>query len=138
MYNKESCQAQPRLVKLSEREFAIIFPYDIDFEIFCYFINYIEYPMELKWSADVTAWASAKSGDTWITEKIINKKLMFFIPEDDTEHDNVYITTHDNIGYKFGFAMGEEKQQLDTPKRRYAQPEIDISELPHKEFEDFK
>lgn len=138
MYNKESYQAQPRLTKLTERKFAITFPYDIDFEIFCYFLNYIEYPMELQWSPDVTAWTTTKSSDTWITEKAANKKAMLFIPTDDTEHDNVYMTTQDNIGYKLGFAMGEEKQLLDTPKKRYVEPSIKISELTNNEFEDFE
>jgi hypothetical protein len=138
MYNKESFQAQPRLTKLTDREFVITFPYDIDFEIFCYFINYIEYPMELKWSPEVTAWTTTKSSDTWVTGKSANKKAMLFIPTGDTEHDNVYMTTQDNNGYKLGFAMGEEKQLLDTPKKRYAEPDIKISELTNKEFEEFK
>src|SRR5690606_39859468 len=45
MYNKESFQAQPRLYKLNESQFAITFPYDIKFEIYCYFVNYVHYPM---------------------------------------------------------------------------------------------
>ena len=138
MYNKESYQAQPRLTKLSEREFAITFPYDIDFEIYCYFINYVEYPMELKWSVNVAAWATTKSSDSWITDKSANKNVMLFIPSDDTEHDNVYMTTSDNIGYKLGFAMGEEKQLLSTVKMRYVSPDIQLSELANREFEDFK
>ena len=138
MYNKESYQAQPRLTKLSEREFAITFPYDIHFEIYCYFVNYIEYPMELKWTADVTGWTTTKSGDIWITEKSVNKKVMLFIPTDDTEHDNVYMTTSDNIGYILGFAKGEEKKLLETPKKMFVAPRLDISGLADKEFEDFK
>jgi hypothetical protein len=115
MYNKENFQAQPRLTKLTEREFVITFPYNMDFEIFCYFINYIEYPMELTWSPNLTAWTTTKNSDTWITERSANKKAMLFIPTDDTEHDNVYMTTQDNIGYKLGFALGGEKQLLTFP-----------------------
>jgi hypothetical protein len=115
MYNKENFQAQPRLTKLTEREFVITFPYNMDFEIFCYFINYIEYPMELTWSPDLTAWTTTKNSDTWITERSANKKAMLFIPTDDTEHDNIYMTTQDNIGYKLGFALGGEKQLLTFP-----------------------
>jgi len=128
-YNKKNDQAQPRLTKLSEQEFAITFPFDIDFEIYCYFINYLKYPMGLAWTPDVTAWTTTKSSDTWITEKSANKKVMLFIPSDDTEHDNVYMTTSDNIEYKLGFAVGEEKQLLDTPKKRYAPPAFDITFL---------
>jgi hypothetical protein len=93
--------------------------------------------MELKWSADVTAWTTTKSSDALKTENAANKKAMLFIPTDDTEHDNVYLTTRDNIGYKIGFAMGKERQLLDTPKKRYVEPNIEISELTNNEFEDF-
>ena len=56
MYNEKNYKTLPRLLKLSERDFAIIFPYDIDFEIYCYFINYLNYPIEIKWDAKVTGW----------------------------------------------------------------------------------
>ena len=138
MYNKESFQAQPRLYKLSERQFAITFPFDIEFEIYCYFINYVRYPMGFDKSFNVTAWETTKQADGWITEKSANKKVMLFIPEDDTQHDNVFLTTEDNIGYKLGFAVGEEKQYLETPKKRYSAPTIDINTLTEKQSTDFK
>jgi hypothetical protein len=80
MYNKEEYQAQPRLTKISEREFAITFPFDIEFEIFCYFINYVHYPMGFDRSFSVTGWTTTQSGDNWITEKSVNKKAILFIP----------------------------------------------------------
>jgi hypothetical protein len=138
MYNKESFQAQPRLYKLSERQFAITFPFDIEFEIYCYFVNYVHYPMGFDKSFDVTAWETTKQANGWITEKTANKKVMLFIPEDDNEHDNVFLTTDDNIGYKLGFAMGEEKQLLQTPKKKYFAPTIDIKILTEKEAQDFQ
>jgi hypothetical protein len=138
MYNKESFQARPRLYKLSERQFAITFPFDIEFEIYCYFINYVRYPMGFDKSFSVTAWETTKQTKGWITEKTANKKVMLFIPEDDKEHDNVFLTTEDNIGYKLGFAMGEEKQLLQTPKKTYFAPTIDIKILTEKESQDFQ
>lgn len=137
-YNQESFQALPRATQLNDREFAITFPYDIEFEIFCYFINYLTYPMELERMVDVMAWATTSKSDNWITEKSANKMAMLFIPADDTEHDNVYMTTYDNIGYKLGFALGEEKQLLETPKKHFLSPPLAFSELGNKEFEDFK
>ena len=138
MYNKERYQAQPRLTKITEREFAITFPFDIDFEIFCYFINYVQYPMGFDKAFNATGWTTTKRGDNWITEKSANKKAMLFIPSDDTDHDNVFMTTVDNIGFKLGFAMGEEKQLLDGPKKKFSPPTIDILELADKEHEEFK
>ena len=89
-------------------------------------------------SFNVTGWATTKSSDTWITERSANKKAMLFIPSDDTEHDNVFMKTSDNIGYKLGFAVGEEKQLLDISKKQFSLPTIDISELTDKEYKDFK
>lgn len=138
MYNKKSFQALPRLYMLSERQFAITFPYDIEFEIYCYFVNYVHSPMGFDKSFDVTAWETTGQAKGWITEKSANKKVMLFIPEDDTEHDNVFLTTDDNVGYKLGFAMGEEKQLLPAPKKIYFAPTNDIKAFTVKEAQNFQ
>ncbi|WP_316805537.1 hypothetical protein [Pedobacter nototheniae] len=137
VYNKETFQAQPRLYKLKENEFAITFPFDIDFEIYCYFINYVHYPMGFNRSFYVKGWTTTQSGQNWVADKVTNKKVMLFIPSDDTEHDNVFLTTSDNIGYKLGFAMGEEKQFLDQPKQHFISPGMEIKDLINKEYKDF-
>ena len=137
-YNKETYQAIPRLTKLSDRKFAITFPYDINFEIYCYFINYVNYPMGFDRHFKTIGWASTKPTDTWITEKSANKNVMLFVSDFDTEYDNVFLTTSDNIGYKLGFAMGEEKQPLNSPEKSYVKPPINISELDTNESIDFK
>ena len=138
LQNKKKYQVQPRLTKISEKEFAITFPYDIKFEIYCYFINYIHYPMGFDKSFNIIAWTTTKNGDTWITENSTDKKAMLFIPSDDKEYDNVFMTTADNIGFKLGFALGEGSQLLNNPKKQFSMPTIDILELANKEHKDFK
>ena len=137
-YNEQNYQAIPRLYKLNEKQFAVTFPYDIEFEIFCYFVNYVRYPMGFNKSFEVKAWTTTKSGQKWITEQSANKKVMLFIPDDDKEYDNVYLTTEDNIGYKLGFAVGHEKQLLDFPKSRFVKPQIEIEELLNMNYKDYK
>ena len=138
LQNKKKYQVQPRLTKISEKEFVITFPFDIEFDIFCYFVNYVHYPMGFDKSFNIIAWTTTKSGDTWITEKSADRKVMLFIPSDDKEYDNVFMTTADNIGFKLGFALGEERQLLDSPKKQFIMPTIDISEFANKEHKDFK
>ena len=92
--------------------------------------------MEVKWNAIITGWTTTHIGDTWITDRSLNKNVMLFITDDDTEYDNVYMTTSDNFGYKLGFAKGQEKQLLETPKKLYVEPKIGFSDLSDKEFED--
>ena len=138
MYNSERPQAFPRVTRLSEAEFVITFPYDIDFEIYCYLINYLYYPIELRWKPDVAAWATPKAADMWVSEKIAGKNCMLFIPPDDSEHDNVYLTTFDNIGYKFGFALSNKGKLLTHPKKTYTTPTINSLDLDDMESEDLK
>lgn len=137
-YNKETFQAIPRLTKLTDKKFAVTFPYDINFEIYCYFINYVNYPMGFDRHFKTIGWTTTKPLDTWITEKSVNKNVMLYVSHFDKEYDNVFLTTSDNIGYKLGFAMGEEKQLLDRPEKRYVKQPISNNELDGKTHTDFK
>ncbi len=42
---------------------------------------------------------------------------MLFVPENDIDCDNVYLTTEDNIGYKLCF--DDTQQRLDFPAQHY-------------------
>ena len=127
-YNQESLTALPLLTILSENKFVITFPYDTDFATYCFFVNYMHYPNDIIYKPTIKAWTSTKQNDDWMTNEIVNKKVMLYIPSDDKEYDNVYLTTSENIGYKMGFAMGEEKQKLNSPKQTYVEP-IKLEEL---------
>ncbi len=137
-YNKETYQATPRLTKLSEQKFAVTFPYNINFEIYCFLINYINYPIGFDRHFKTIGWLTTKPSDNWITEKSANKNAMLYLSDFDTEYDNVFMTTSDNIGYKLGFATGREKQLLNSPEKSYVKCPINISELETKEYTDFK
>lgn len=138
LYNEDKYVAILRLTKISDKKYAITFPYDIDFVYLCYFINYVTYPMGFEKGFKAIGWTTTKPSDLWITEKSANKNVMLFISDYDTEGDNVFLTTSDNIGYKLGFAIGEEKQLLGNPERYYVKPPFNKSELETKEFVDFK
>ncbi len=141
IYNQEAFIALPRLILL-DNKFVITFPYNIDFERYCYFINYLENAHELclqpDYKPDVKAWYTARLGDSWMKDDLVNKKVMIFIPDWDEEHDNVYLTTQDNLGYKMGFAVGEASQKLDRPAKRFEENPIDINNLTDKETIDFE
>ena len=138
IYNKDDFAALPRLWHLSNNSFAVTFPYDTDFATYCFAVNFLKYPINIKWHSEVRAWATTKPGDDWITDKNVNKSVMLYLADDDKEYDNVFLTTSDNIGYKLGFAAGEEKQLLGTPKKIYEAPMLNISSLTNQEHEDFE
>ncbi|HYV94194.1 MAG TPA: hypothetical protein VE978_20630 [Chitinophagales bacterium] len=133
--NQTDYAVMPLITKVSEDTFAITFPYDIDFEIFCCFVNYLKHPHEIFYNPALVAWLTPKHGDKWITDLSENKKVMLCIPEDEHEYNNVFLTTSDNIGYKLGLAPGYEEQFLDAPKMNFIEPHIDIAGLESFESE---
>ena len=139
-YNQESFIALPRLTILNDI-YIVTFPYDIDFERFCYFINYLKYPIDInlkEYKPGIVAWCTTKSQDIWMTDEIANKQVMLYIPDSDKEYDNVYLTTQDNIGFKMGFALGKAHKKLDQPILLYRNPEYKLNEIPSNEIIDFQ
>jgi hypothetical protein len=136
MYNQEDWAALPRLIKTDDDKFAVIFPYDIDFEMFCYFVNYMAYPEGLNISPEIIAWTTANAHDNWIAPQAANKKVMLFLPDNDTWGDFVLMTTADNVGYKLGFAFGHQKQLLAMPEKDFFFPKLDVTTLSSMAGED--
>ncbi|GAA3960331.1 hypothetical protein GCM10022210_05030 [Mucilaginibacter dorajii] len=137
MYNQKDWAALPRLIKLAEGQFAITFPYDVEFRILCFFVNYLAYPEDLNINPEVTGWTTTSPGDYWIKSGAVSKKAMLFLPKIDTEYDFVLMTTEDNIGYKLSFASRAQKQLPALPERNYTTPKVNVNELSSIEGEDF-
>lgn len=136
-YNQENFKALPSLSIISEKKFIVTFPYDIEFETYCYFVNYLYYPNDITYKPIIKAWTTTKTNDTWMKDDIVNKKVMLYIPSDDKEYDNVYLTTSDNFEYKMGFALGESSKKLNESKQRYSEP-VKLDELKSQETIQFK
>jgi len=136
-YNQENFKALPSLSIISEKKFIVTFPYDIEFETYCYFVNYLYYPNDITYKPIIKAWTTTKTNDIWMKDDIVNKKVMLYIPSDDKEYDNVYLTTSDNIEYKMGFALGESSKKLNMTKQRYSEP-VKQDELKSQETIQFK
>jgi hypothetical protein len=117
LYNQNNFTALPRLFTSSNNTFVITFPYDIDFITYCFFVNYITYPIDIHYEAKVKAWTTTNSKDDWMNREIAGKKTMLFVPENDTDGDNIYLTTEDNLGYKLCF--DNSQQRLDFPAQSY-------------------
>jgi hypothetical protein len=140
IYNKQKVIVKLKLDVL-ENQYLITFPYEIDFEHFCYFINYLKYANDLclkpDYKPDIIAWCSTKKGDSWMTDQLLNKRVMLYIPESDKDYDNVYLTTEYNLGFKMGFAIGESHIKLDRPVVDYKNPPTDIFKISSDQSMDF-
>ena len=137
IYNKQNLVAIVKLTKISENLSVLTFPYDIDFGTFCFLINYLYYPNEIFYQADIKAWATTKPNDDFISKENQNKYSMIFIPRDDKEYDNVYMTTKENKGFKLGFAVGGLKN-LSSPKINFIENKYMIKDIEDKPNEEIK
>ncbi|MCO7355734.1 hypothetical protein [Riemerella anatipestifer] len=137
IYNKENYIAVIKLSKLSETTSILTFPYDIEFGTFCFLTNYLYYPNDIFYKADIKAWTTTKLNDEFISEENVNKYVMLYIPPEDQEYDNVYMTTEQNVGYILGFAVGGVKK-LDTPRESFIGNKYEIEDTENKPSEEIK
>ena len=137
LYNKNHYAAMPRLQQLSPDSFVVTFPFDTDFATFCFAVNFMKYPIDIKWKADVKGWTTTRPGDDWITDENANKKIMLFLDPNDKEYDNVFISTDENVVYKLSFAGRRAKPSPTTPESVYHAPTIHFNEIENIAHEDF-
>ncbi|MBA4057035.1 MAG: hypothetical protein C0490_20135 [Marivirga sp.] len=129
MYNQNGSTTILKFYKKGDDTFFITFPSDIDFELFCYLINYIKYPMDINYKVEAIGWTIADHVDSWNTKYINGKKVIVFIDPDDQEYDNVMLTTEDNAAYEIGFAMGEGLEPRNKMILDFRTHDINLADL---------
>jgi hypothetical protein len=75
---------------------------------FFFLVNYLAYPIGFKKTFEVEGYTIAAKHKT-----LLNKKIYVFNNLEDTEYDNVWITTEENETYKFDFDGKLKKTDLD-------------------------
>ncbi len=94
------------LVTRYEKGFLLTFSANVDYDLFCFWVNYLVYSdKEQKERYSVYGWYPF--GEVERQKETINfsgKTIMLYIPKEDDEFDNVYIITPDNQYYKNEFA----------------------------------
>jgi hypothetical protein len=84
----------------AETSWVIIFPNNIDSRIFYYLINYLVYPIDVIWDAEITGWQTLNINQLDKT-KSGEIQVMIFVSKNDLEYDNVFIATASGDIYEF-------------------------------------
>lgn len=74
---------------------------------FFYLVNYLTYPMNIEYKAQVRGYMQGEENRDWPAVK-----LMVYISAKDTEYDNVFLVNEENNNYKVPFALGEEVEEV--------------------------
>ena len=91
-----------------------------DYSLICFWVNYIVYSnSEKKHNDNVTAWLEVSADATAAWKMFAGQRLMFFIPSNDTEYDNVYFLTEKGQCYKQEFAWSAPLIEVKGIDRKY-------------------
>lgn len=94
---------------------------DVDFEIFCYWVNYICWETDGR-KRDVVGWFETGAIKPAATDAVLGSRtLMVFVADDDTAGDNVCITTADGTCCLHSF-RGASSLKLISPSPRQYEP----------------
>ncbi|MCB9065168.1 MAG: hypothetical protein H6551_08530 [Chitinophagales bacterium] len=124
--------------RISNSAFVLVFPDDISFRLFSYLVNYLKYPNDIdSWNPQIMAWTTLYKGDEWVIEEMVNKQAMLYIADNDTEYDNVSLTTELSKGYILTFSKSKAKE-LKVPFKDYIAPQGIIPSEFDSDFEIIK
>ncbi len=136
MYNDDAYTVLPRLITLSGKQFGITFPYDDHLEVVCYLVNYLNYPVETRWNAEVTAWATVTQEESFNDVNLTGKRIkMFCFADGQNGCDNVHIVTDDNAAFQIN--LDSTIKPLETSVVSYTEPVLQVLDLREMKFLDF-
>lgn len=110
-------------IKPDMKQFAdhlLLILHDIDFDSFCLLFNSIVY--REKFNADYLARGWLKDCQLERNGNNIDGSIMFFIPKNDTEYDNVYLLTFGGDCYKQEFSGSQKLKKVDYKGIRFEMP----------------
>lgn len=126
-----------KLVKISPTETVILFPYNTDFDMFSFLVNYLYYPENIFYKGEIKAWMTVDKEDA-SASVIADKKIMMYIPSEDSEYDNVYLVTQENIYYKNDFSKSNIKSLDNSFYLPYKEPPYNHAELKRRSGEEIR
>ncbi len=92
--------------KQSENLYRLAFPQDIHPQLFTFLVNYLAYPFDLDLrnrSIIVGGKTTLSSGFEGIDSSLVGKKAILYLPENDQDHDVVYMQTESGINLANSF-----------------------------------
>lgn len=121
LYNAQEYKCVAKLAAINEKQVLLTFPLDIDFEIFCYFVNYLHH--DLKDHSQTKGWITVEQGQ--VSTDFYGKRVMVYVQADDKEGDNVSLTSIDGKGYLYGFSI-RGKKKLPGPTAPFMASPVDL------------
>jgi hypothetical protein len=106
------------LHKRPDADFCLTFPEDIPAREFVSLINYLNYPVNVEpteRSIAIGGKATLNSEFQGIPESLVGKKAIFYTPENDEDHDVVYLKTEGGT-FAASFSRDDRWEEVNDPR----------------------
>jgi hypothetical protein len=117
------------LYKIEQESYMIVADKRLNNEKFNYLINYLRHPEEIEYKIDIEGYTTAREEKTY-SKRLLNKKIIVYVPNNDKEYDNVFVTTEDSETYKIDFSG---KVTLQNESKTFFTPDFDTTLLQRPE-----
>jgi hypothetical protein len=110
--------------KSNNRFFVVNINELMDIERFQFLVNYLEYPIDIKYQAEVKGYWNVSSMDK-LKINHVGQRVMFYVSPNDKEGDNVFgIFKDGSQTIKFGFSSHKQYKELDKKEMDFIEPEL--------------
>jgi len=104
MYSERKALPEFEIQQTGSQGAIISFSDDMNFELFCFFVNYVQYPKGESTTQTVRGWSSLYGSSSFLTPDLSSKTGMFFLSPNDRDYDRVWFVTGENVDYMISFA----------------------------------
>lgn len=118
------------VVEKDATHFVIYADERLDNWTFYFLVNYLEYPENIDYEIEIEGFTTGKED-----KKLRGKRLLVFIAPNDTDYDNVFVTTSENECYKVDFGGNITPVEL---IKSYREPFLNDFQISKENKEDKK
>lgn len=117
------------LYKIGQESYLIATDKRLNNEKFNFLINYLRYPEGIEYNISIEGYSTVRDEKIY-PKNLLNKKIIVYVPDNDKEYDNVFVTTEDNETFKIDFG-GKVLRQNES--KTFFIPDIDTNLLQRPE-----
>ena len=117
------------LYKIGQESYLIAADKRLNNEKFNFLINYLRYPEGIEYNISIEGYSTVRDEKIY-PKNLLNKKIIVYVPDNDKEYDNVFMTTENNETFKIDFS-GKVLRQNES--KTFFIPDIDTTLLQRPE-----
>lgn len=128
--NEEVVTVVTELVVTHDGRLAVVFPYDIQFSVFCEVLNYLVYPIGMEGLEPIAiGWATYPAEEEILPKEMFAKPMMMFVPEEEQNYMQFFMVNSDNLGCHLQLFDPNGYKVHQNPEEQYMAPPFDASNV---------